>query len=71
MELVEVTLKDGKKIKVLAGEVEGLKKLGKVKELKAKTQTKEKKEPVETKEEEKPKGPMSKERNLKNVKSGD
>jgi len=78
MKLTEVTLKDGKKINVLPGEVEGLRKLGKlqekkVKEEKSKPQTKELKEEPETKKEEDPvnkKPPMSTARNLKGVKSG-
>lgn len=47
----EVTLKDGKKIKVMQREIEVLRKAGKLKEEKSSGQTKEDKTPAETKEE--------------------
>jgi len=77
MKLTEVTLKDGKKINILPGEVEGLRKLGKLKEEKKVNDTKEEKKKPQTKEK-KPKEdpvnvkpPLSTARNLKNVNSGD
>lgn len=50
---VPVTLKSGQIIKVLPGEVEGLKKGGFLKEEKGKAKTKEEKGKAETKEEKK------------------
>ena len=68
-ELVEVDL-HGKKQKVFKGEIPMLEKIGKlIKERKEPVQTKEEKNKPETKEE-KTSGPMTKEKNLKNVKSG-
>jgi len=72
-ELVKVVTKDGKAKMVYKEEADMLERLGKlaekVKERKTKTQTKEQKQPESNEDPEKQ--PMSKERNLKNVKSGD
>ena len=66
-EKVKVTTNQGKVISVYKFEADMLEKLGKLKERKEPIQTKEEKKQPETK---KASGPMTKEKNLKNVKSG-
>ena len=67
-EKVKVTTNQGKVINVYKSEATMLERLGKlVKEHKAAVQTKEEKKQPETK---KVSGPMTKDKNLKNVKSG-